>query len=153
MFDTELEDGVSRSAGDEVLAKDKVPAGTVIEVAVPIKISNAKSPYIQDVTEITGSYKVIEKSKDISKLVVQVKEESKHKLTMHNGDEIKLLGSDLLVGVKSGKTIAAIDESNYEIISITGNRFLGTATITVAGKGAYGGIKKITCKITAKSLR
>ncbi len=153
MFKTDLEDGSTRSAGDTVLATDKVPAGTTILVSVPVKISNAKSPYRADKPVLTGYYKVIDKSKDISKLVVQIKEESKHKLTMHNGDEIKLSSSDLLVGVKSGKTITAIDESNYEIKSITGNRFLGTATIIVVGKGSYGGSKKITCKITAKSLK
>ncbi len=152
-FDTVLTDGTPRSSGDTVFATDKVPAGTTIEVAVPVKISSAKSPYKADKAELTGCYKVIDKSMDISKFVVQIKDESKSKLSFHNGDEIKLTKHDLVVGVKSGKTVVPIDEQYYEIQSITGNRFLGTATITVVGKGNYGGSKKITCKVTAKSMK
>ena len=108
----------------------------------------ANSPYKAGQYELKGYYKVLNKGYNISKAKVSIKDLSK--LVFNNGKEIiPLKESDLKVSI--GKT--NLKSSDYEIVSVKNNRFLGTATVEIRGKGAYGGTKTFTFKIGARALK
>ncbi|MCR5156706.1 MAG: InlB B-repeat-containing protein, partial [Butyrivibrio sp.] len=150
--DTTLEDGTQRAAGETVEKTDKVPVGTTIVVTAPVTCSD-KSPYVGDVTEVRGYYRIIGSGKDISKYRVTVKPDSKSKLVVSNGEEIKLTKADLEVATGPAKAPTILGASDYSIVSITNNTGVGTATLMIRGIGEYGGTKTISLKITAKSLK
>ena len=52
--------------------------------------------------------------------------------------------------VKMGSTI--LKNSEYDIVSIRNNRFIGTVTVEIAGKGKYGGKKKVTLPLNKRKL-
>ncbi len=150
--DTELEDGTKRAAGDIVKKTDKIPVGTTIVVAVPVECKE-KSPYIKDVDYLIGCYRIIDSKKNISKCKVAVKDTSKSKLTVNNGEEIKLTKADFKVTLGSGKNLVTLNPEDYKIVSISNNTGVGTASVVIEGVGDYGGRKTITLKITAKSMK
>jgi hypothetical protein len=91
---------------------------------------------------------VIEKNMDLKSAVVKVNDPSA--LMFDNGRKIiPLKEKDLTVTVN--KTVLKPEE--YEIVSVTNNRFLGKAEIVLSGKGKYGGTKTVKVSIGAKSLR
>ena len=45
-----------------------------------------------------------------------------------------------------------LGKDDYEIVSISSNRFLGTASVTIRGKGKYGGTNTFKFKIGARSI-
>ncbi len=155
--DTVLGDGTTRAAGDTVKATDKVMPGTIIAVSVPVSVSFANSPYTNTVAGVAdtlvGYYKVIGAANNISKYTVKISDAGKNKLFVNNGDPVVLTKDDFEVYVKTGKNPELLSAENYEIVSITGNKSVGTATVTLSGKGAYGGTKNVTFKISAKSVR
>ncbi len=148
--DTTLEDGTVRAQGTEIdkKCKDKIPAGTVIKVSIPVT-ATATGPYSQDVSEVVGYYRVVEK--DISKVTVTVKNGSEYKLYVNNGEAVKLTKSDL--EVKEKGTGYILQPEDYDIVSFTDNNKVGTAKLTIAGKGKYGNTKTQNIKIKAKSLK
>ncbi|MBR1671113.1 MAG: hypothetical protein IJ695_10500 [Butyrivibrio sp.] len=134
---------------------DKPVSGTVIRVEVKVVCSD-KSPYTSTSSEslLEGNYRIIASGMDISKYTVKVKDPSK--LAYNGGSDVELLKEeDLEISYKAkGQTTPTVlSSSDYEIVSITNNRFIGTATVTVRGKGAYGGTKTFTFKIAARSLK
>jgi surface protein len=151
---TVLEDAAKtpKTAGMVVDPEDKVAPGTMIRVVVPVAVKSASSPYIlTERTELSAIYRVIDEGKDISKFTAKVNDPSK--LTFHNGDDIiPIKKSDITISYKEkgSKQTKVLNESDYEIISVKNNRFLGTATVTVHGLGEYGGVKTFTFKIGAR---
>ena len=131
--------------------------GTIIAVSVPVSVAYVNSPYTNTVAgtkdTLVGYYKVIGAANNISKYTVKISDAGKNKLFVNNGDPVVLTKNDFEVYVKTGKNPELLSAENYEIVSITGNKSVGTATVTLSGKGAYGGTKNVTFKISAKSMR
>ena len=122
-----------------------VPAGTWIEVRVTVKCLD-NSPYeAGENLVLTGRYRMIQKGYDLKSAKVTVKNKN---IQFNNGKPI-LLENNLSV-VLNKKELTTDD---YEIVSIRNNRFLGTATVEIRGKGQYGGSKTFTFKISAKALK
>ncbi len=146
LAETKLEDGKTvRAAGEEVQKTDKIPADTTIVVSVPVKCSDS-SPYTAGADEmLVGYYRIAQT--DISKAKVEVLD--KTKLSVNNGEAVKLTKKDLKVTLKGVELKAA----DYDIVSITDNKGVGKATLTIRGKGNYCGTKAQALKITAKSLK
>ncbi len=133
---------------------DKVKAGTLIRVVAKVSCS-ASSFYTSDNTTKTleGYYKVIDKDKDISKFSARVIDASG--LSFDNGKDVSLFKEENIeVSYKAkGKTAPVkLSSSDYEIISIKNNKFIGTASVTIRGKGEYGGTKTFTFRISARSM-
>ena len=148
--DTILEDeaGTVRAGGTTVEATDKIPVGTTIVVTVPVSCSD-KSPYIADKTSISGTFRIIAPGKDISKAKVTVADSGKKKLVAGNGEEVKLTKEDLIVTL--GKDVT-LQPEDYEIVPISNDKGVGTAVFVIEGRGAYGGKKTVSLKITARSM-
>jgi hypothetical protein len=73
------------------------------------------------------------------------------KFVFQNGEAvIPLRESDIVVTIKGRNTPLGADD--FEIMSVSDNRFMGTATVILRGKGEYGGTKTLTFKIGAMSL-
>ncbi|MCR5670219.1 MAG: InlB B-repeat-containing protein [Butyrivibrio sp.] len=165
--DTVLEDEAHtrRFAGERLYGSDAIPFGTLIRVTVKVhivtnnkKIRTKESPYYAsgagDSAVLEGYYRFLDSGKDISKMSAGIKKGVVY--SFHNGDEIiPVKTSDIQVSykVKGQKTPVYLGENDFEIISVSQNRFLGTATVVIRGKGAYGGTKSFTFKITAMSVQ
>ncbi len=131
-----------------------VNAGEVIRVEVDVK-AGPNSAYYSDEEgyphsrTLVGYYKVIENGKDISRASIKVNTS----LYYSNGEELTPPSTeDITVTLGSGKNKVTLSSTDFEVVSITGNKFLGNATITIKGKGAYGGSKKVKCKINKCSF-
>ena len=149
--DTKLKNGHERKAGDTVLASDKLMPGTEIRVSAAITCPAASNYYVDGEKVIETTYRVIEAKQDISKCNVVILNSSK--LSYSNGKQIYLIkGKDFKVTTKVNGKTTTLSTNDYEIESITNNKFLGTATVVLRGKGNYGGTKKFTFKIKAKSV-
>ena len=132
--------------GEEIPDNAVVSLNTLIEVRVKIACSTSSS-YIAGTYEISGYYRLIEKNKDISKAIVRIK--NPENLSFAGGSEIiPLKSEDLSVELNKNN----LDTSEYEIVSVKNNRFLGTAIIELRGKGQYGGIKIFKFKIRARNI-
>jgi hypothetical protein len=83
VYDTVLEDGVNKYAGNTVSATDKIPAGTTLRVELTVKCS-ATSPYTSDGdgTTIYGYFRVIDKAADISKFTAKILDLRKCNITI-----------------------------------------------------------------------
>lgn len=132
--------------GEELDDKAKVAAGTLIEVRAKVTIS-ASSNYEAGNYVIRGYYRVIAADKDISK--AQVKVDTKNLAYDRGNDIIPVKKENLTVTLKKN----VLKSSDYEIISVKGNRYLGTATVKIRGTGEYGGVKTFTFKIGARALK
>ena len=149
-----LADGTKKAAGSEVNANDKLPADktTVIKVTIGVLSSNA-SPYSTGggKKDISGTYKVIAASKTVKSAKIAL--EKGVQTSFNNGEAISITAGDLNVTVKQGKTVVKLSaDDDYEVVSVKNNRFLGTATVTIKGKGQYGGTKTFTFKIGARTI-
>ena len=105
-----------------------------------------KSPYYSKGT-IKGSYRVIDASKDISSAKVTVKDASG--LVFSGGMEIIPMSEDDIKVTVNGKELSS---EEYRIVSVSDNRFIGTATVTIEGTGEYGGRKIFKFKISARAV-
>ena len=137
------------ATGREISANDIVSCNTVIEVRVKV-ICSPSSPYKcrkDNTQELRGYYRLIDKNMNIAKASVSLK--NPESMIYSKGEPvIPLKASDLKVVLNK----APVPSSGYEIVSITNNRFLGTATVELRGKGSYGGTKKFTFKVRAKKI-
>lgn len=144
--DTELTgtdgDVILRRAGDVVEAEDIPPVGTVIRVTV-----YGIGFYTGDgAAAISTIYRIT--AADISKAKVTVQPQ-----VYRNGQEVMLTKDDLTVTVSgvSEPLVCGmdytIDESTY-----TNNTNKGKATVVIHGQNHYGGEKKVTFTIKAKTL-
>ncbi|MCR4650944.1 MAG: hypothetical protein K5662_04245 [Lachnospiraceae bacterium] len=128
----------------EIPADAILPAGTQIEVRVTVSCPDS-SPYkTGENILLKGRYKMIKNGYDLKRAKVTVVNKN---IQFNNGKAI-ILADDFTV-VLNKKTLTT---SDYEIVSIKNNRFLGTATVEIRGKGEYGGSKTFTFKINAKSF-
>lgn len=116
-----------RRAGEEVDKNDIIPIGTSLNVSIR-GINNYYG-------EVEYTYKIC--NHDISKASVKV---NTQKFAAHYIIPKK---SDIKVIVDKKE----LSSSEYEIVSITNNYNVGTATMVIRGKGEYGGEKKVTFKI------
>lgn len=124
-----------RSNGDEVENGDIVPAGTVIRVVVWGSGGN----YDKDSSAL-GYYRVA--ANDINKCKASVQTYTYTGRAIEPGmDAIKLT-----MGTNS------LTEDDFEIVGYKNNITKGTATVTVRGKGNYGGTKNISFKIDTKGF-
>ncbi|MCR5155647.1 MAG: InlB B-repeat-containing protein [Butyrivibrio sp.] len=164
--DTVLDDAdkTLKSAGESLSASDDIPVGTLIRVTVTIHISNDKkvrtkeSPYLVygagQSAVLEGFYRFVDAGKDISKMSAAIKKGVTY--NFHNGDEIiPVKTQDIQVSykVKGQKDPVYLGENDFEIVSVSQNRFIGTATVVIRGKNGYGGTRTITFKITAAGMQ
>lgn len=140
-----MTDGNVKSDGEEVDPSDKPAAGTIIGIAVSPVCSEKSSYYSAGALEC--SYRIIDASKDISGAKVTVKDVSG--LGFNNGMEVIPISEKDLKVTLQGKEL---DPGDYRIVSVSDNRFIGTATVTLEGTGEYGGKKTFKFRITARGL-
>ena len=135
-------------SGNEIM--NTVPkAGTLIRVSCTVTATKALGNPYSGSDEVVGYYKVIGEGKDIKAATVTYKNND-NKLPFAGGNEIIPLSlTDFFVMMPANPN--PLGTESYEIESITSNRFIGTCTVTLKGKGEYGGIKKCKFKIAKKT--
>lgn len=126
--------------------KTIVPAGTVIEVHVRVTCSE-KSSYIPGTYDLVGFYRMTAAGNNIKNAKVKIIKAIPFSFT--NGIAIMPQKKDIVLTL--GKT--TLTEADYDIVSVTNNSFPGIATVTIRGKGEYGGTKTLTFKIAGRSLK
>ena len=129
---------IYKDAAGNVLDKNSVVnTGDVISVTI-----KGKGNYSG---EITGTYRIIPKDRNIAKAKQDkiVKE--------YTGKEIVLSKEEISLSIGGSK----IPTDGFEIVpgSYVNNINKGTASVTVRGVGEYGGIKTITFKIDMQNLK
>lgn len=142
------EDGVIRHSKDEPITDGAdVPLGAVIHVGARVEMLNPNYIFTYEDERdsmIHMNYRMVSKAKKIASAKVKV-----------NDGKAVYLGNDWNivppVTVTLGKTV--LTEDDYEIIDIRNNWLIGTASMTIRGKGEYWGTKKITFKITKTPLQ
>lgn len=103
------------------------------------------------------------KKADITKVAKIVLDDKELSVSSKGGDYKslpKVFEGDKALSIGVGKDIEAIKSSDYkyyyadyDIVSVSNNKFLGQATVTLAGKGMYGGTKTVKIAVNAKDLR
>ena len=129
-----LENGLSKKAGAIVEKTDIIPVGTKIQVSVTAKAGG----YYTGTAK--GIYRIIKS--DIKKAKVSVA------IQTYTGETIVPRKSDITVTVNGTK----LTESEFEIVSCTNNIKKGNASVTIKGKGNYGGTKTVRFKIQSKGF-
>ena len=129
-----LENGISKKAGAVVEKTDIIPVGTKIQVSVTAKAGG----YYTGTAK--GIYRIIKS--DIKKAKVSIPVQT------YTGEAIVPKKSDIMVTVGGTK----LTESEFEIVGCTNNVKKGNATITLKGKGNYGGTKTVRFKIQSKGF-
>ena len=137
--DTSIIDGsdktrptIIRHKGEEVQSNDILPVNAVIKVTV-----TGKGNY-EGTRE--GTFRII--AVDISKAKVTIP------VQYYTGKPVWLNKEDITVKVGS-ETLSSLD---YDILSYSNNIQKGTATVTLKGKGKYGGTKTVSFKISQRSM-
>ncbi len=143
------EKGVIRHSKDEPIPDGSVvPLGAVIHVGAKIEMLNQNYTFTSDEGEddqmIHMNYRMVAKAKKITSAKVKV-----------NDGKAVYLGNDWNIVPPLTVTVgkAVLTEDDYEIIDIRNNWLIGTASMTIRGKGEYWGTKKITFKITKTPLQ
>lgn len=128
-----LVDGVEET----LLTKtDVVDAGETVKVVVTAKAANFKG-------STSAEYEI--KVQDISKASVSVNAQ------VYTGKEITITDADFSK-IKVGDTTLKLGK-HYEILDDYQNNInKGTASVTIKGIGNYGGTKKVTFKITSRTM-
>jgi len=124
---------------DKVLTKTDVVADGDIIIVSATGING-----YEGVLETT--FKVIRKQQFIDSAKVSIPDQ------IYTGEYIKIQKKDITISVQKGKETILLTPNDYEIIGYTNNLAKGTATITLQGVGAYGGIKKVSFKIISKEI-
>ena len=128
-----------RAVGDPVDKSDVIPVGTIIKGTV-----TGKGAYTG---EITFTYRII--SANVSSASVSIAKDSNLKTGLdYTGKARYIKKSDLVV--RFGKN--TLTSNDYDIVNYQNNVKKGKATITIKGKGNYGGTKKYTFKINPKTI-
>ena len=128
-----LENGVFKMAGERVEDTDIIPANTQIRVTMSKGSGNDYSG------SFSGTYKIAQASIASAKVTIPRQ--------IYTGKEIKP-DSQIVVKV-SGKELNTED---YEIVGYKNNINKGKATVTIKGKGNYGGTKTVNFTIGAKGF-
>jgi len=132
--DATLENGTSRKAGDTVEDTDIPRAGTPIRVTLTCGTGGNYTG------TFTGVYHIVKS--DIKSAKVTIPNQT------YTGKEIILDKSQITVTL-SGTTLKPED---YDIILYTDNVKKGKASVTIKGKGNYGGTKTVKFNIGAKGF-
>lgn len=128
-----------RAVGDPVDKYDVIPVGTIIQGTV-----TGKGAYTG---KITFTYRII--SANVSSASVSIAKDSNLKNGLdYTGKARYIKKSDLVV--RFGKN--TLTANDYDIVNYQNNIKKGKATITIKGKGNYGGTKKYTFKINPKTI-
>ncbi len=152
---TKLQDGITKYEGDVVSPDDLLNPGTVIRMSIKtskLTCSEGSNYKNESPTSdaIEGYYRVVDPAKSISSYKAELRDKSKP--FFNNGDTITLKESDLRIYKVVKGVTDELDVMDYQIKSVTNNRFIGTATITLEGRGDYNGTKTVTLKIAARKL-
>ncbi len=125
------------SDGSELTKKDVVDAKQEVKAVVTTKSANYSGSSEAD-------YKIVVQNISDAKVVV--------KPQVYTGAEITLTEEDFST-MKVGKT-TLLEGTDYEIIedSYRNNINKGTASVTLKGIGNYGGTKKVTFKISSRTM-
>lgn len=129
---TVLVDGTVRKAGEEIGAKDIVPAGTLLRIIIT---GTGKYEGMA-----IAEYRMVQQS--IAKAKVKIPAQ------IYTGKEIKL--DKNVISVTCGKQ--KLLNTDYEITGYQNNIAKGTAKVTIKGMGNYGGTKTVTFKIQSKKF-
>ena len=128
----------------------------MIEVRVTVSVSGTMSPYYieggEKTAELKGYYRFVGTDRDISKGTAKIKKGVIYSFDNGN-DVIPVKSADIELTLKVNGEKKVLGGDDFEIMSITDNKFLGTAKVTLRGKGQYGGTKSFTFKIGAKNLK
>ena len=128
------------NAGKEIPSGTTVSAGSLIEARVTVTCPESSSYY--GTADLVARYRVVDKSNWISSAKITFKDTDT--FTFAGGNEIiPLKKSDMTVTLKG----VTLSESDYEIVSVTNNKLVGTAKVEIRGKGKFGGTKKQSFKI------
>lgn len=126
----------------EISSSEVLPNYTIIEVRATLK-AKGDSPFT-GTSETLGTYRIIPEDKNIKSATVTIKDSY-----FADGEElVPLKSSDIEVRLGN----AVLPSSEYDIISVTKNRFVGTGRVTIAGRNEHGGTKTKTFKIRKKTL-
>ena len=126
----------------EISSSEVLPNYTIIEVRATLK-AKGNSPFT-GTSETLGTYRIIPEDKNIKSATVTIKDSY-----FADGEElVPLKSSDIEVRLGN----AVLPSSEYDIISVTKNRFVGTGKVTIAGRNEHGGTKTKTFKIRKKTL-
>lgn len=129
-----LENGTAKQAGDAVEENDIIPAGTQIRVTFGSGTGNNYTG------TFTGVYRIVKADIKSTKVVIPNQ--------IYTGKEITPDKSEITVTL-SGTTLKPED---YDIIQYTDNVKKGKASVTIKGKGNYGGTKTVKFTIGAKGF-
>lgn len=132
-------------SGRKIDDNEVVAPGTLIEVR--LSVSCPSTSRYKGATVLRGYYRLIDEDKMINKAEVIV--EDPDKFVFANGTPLVPLKSDFLSVKLNGKQL---ENSDYAIVSATNNRFVGTATVVLEGRGEYGGTKKVRFRIKKRFL-
>ncbi|MCM1266999.1 MAG: hypothetical protein NC302_03765 [Bacteroidales bacterium] len=126
--------------------KAVVPAGSVIQITV-------KGKGIYAGGEASGTYRIIEKGRDIAKATIQINNQD------YTGSPILITQQDQF---RSGKVFIKLDGTKKELVlgrdievvpgSYVKNVNKGTAKVTFRGIHDYGGSKTVSFKIGTRSI-
>ncbi len=146
-FDKNQATYINKTTGKVLKAGDKVRENDVIEVRLVVTCPET-SPY-KGAAELIAQYTVIDKDKNIKGSRTKIEIKDPEALVFADGEEIiPLKSSDLKVTVDG----EVLDPKYYEVISVWNNRYVGKATIEIAGRNGYGGIKKQTFDIGKRKM-
>ncbi|MCR5268511.1 MAG: InlB B-repeat-containing protein [Lachnospiraceae bacterium] len=150
-----------KHAGDPLQKNDALPFGTLIRVSVTVSISADKSvrtktsPYQIEESQtavLTGYYRFVGENKDISKANVKLKPDVTYRF-QSGSDSVAVDKNDIEVSFKiRGQQPLVLDPDDFEIVSVVSNRAKKTVTVTLRGRGEYGGLKTVSIKVNISSL-
>ncbi len=126
------------STGDELKDTDILPAGTTVKVVFTAKPKDGSKFFnaVAAPVEFATTYRIGEN--DISKVTVKVADQY-----YKNGRSVIPALTDITATDKKNKN----NTVTFDVISITNNTKVGTATMIIKGTGKYCGTKKVTFKI------
>lgn len=132
--DVLLEDGISKKAGDKVEDTDIIPANTRIHVTLACGSGNLYEG------TFTGIYRIV--AADIKTAKVSIPTQT------YTGSEIKPDKTQIRITLSE----MYLSPEDYDIVSYANNIKKGKASVTIIGKGNYGGTKTVKFTIKAKGF-
>lgn len=129
-----LEDGTVRKAGDTVGNTDIIPADTPIRITLTCGSGNLYEG------TFTGTYRIV--AADIKSARVTIPAQ------IYTGSEIRPDKTQMTVKVSK----VELSAEDYDILSYSNNVKKGKASVTINGKGNYGGTKTVKFTIRAKGF-
>lgn len=132
--DTDLGDGSVKKAGEPVADTDTIPAGTQIRVTLNSGNGNNYTG------TFTGAYRIVQA--DIKSAKISIPTQS------YTGNAIVPDKQQIKVMLKG----VTLRDEDYDIVLCTNNQKKGKASITIKGKGNYGGTKTAKFTIAAKGF-